>query len=95
MDRAYEWFEVNCIALNVSKSQFLFFSKIGSQFPGLNIIPSFKGIISRSRNRFVRFLEGRADENLSLKNHINLLRLQVSRNLGMIRKLRYIFPGCI
>ena len=65
MNRAYEWFEANCLPLNVSKSQFLFFfSRIGLQFPGLNIIPSIKGIISRSQNRFVRFLGVLVDENL-------------------------------
>jgi len=95
MNRDCERFEANCLALNVSKSQFLFFSRIGFQFPSLNIIPSSKAIISRSQNRFVRFLGVLVDGNLSFRNRINLLRLKVSRNLGMIRKLRYIFPGCI
>ena len=95
MNRDCERFEANCLALNVSKSQFLFFSRIGFQFPSLNIIPSSKAIISRSQNRFVRFLGVLVDENRSFKNHIKLLRLKMSRNLGMIRKLRFIFSGCI
>ena len=82
MDRAHEWFEANCLALNVSKSIFgLFFSGIGLQFHGLKIISSSRVIISRSQNRFVRFLGVLIDENLSFMNHISLFRLKVSRNL--------------
>jgi len=77
MDRAYEGFEANCLALNDSKDQFSVLYRIGLQFPDLNIIPSSEDIIPRLQNRFVRILGVFVNENLSLKNHINLLRLKV------------------
>ena len=84
MDSAHERFEANCLTLIVSKSQFLFLCRTGLPFPGLKIIPNSKGIVSRSQNKFVWFLRVLADENLSFKNHINLLRIKVSRNLGIM-----------
>ena len=43
----------------------------------------------------VRFLGILLDENLSFKNHIALSRVEVSRSLSIIRKLRHTFPGSI
>ena len=43
----------------------------------------------------VRFLGILLDENLSFRNHVAMIRVKVSRSLGIIPKLRYTFPGSI
>ena len=43
----------------------------------------------------VRFLGILLDENLSFRNHVAMIRVKVSRSSGIIRKLRYTFPGSI
>ena len=54
-----------------------------------------KGSTSLPADRFIRFLGILLDENLSFKRHIESMRLKVSRGLGIIRKLKRVFPFSI
>ena len=58
-------------------------------------ISTSRGGISRPPDRHVRFLVILLDENLSFKHHCALVKLKLSRNLGVLRKLRHCFPGSI
>ena len=53
------------------------------------------GFLSRPKDRYVRFLGILLDENLSFKHHIDLIKMKVSKSLGIRRKLKHIFPGSI
>ena len=88
-------FDVNYLALNVGKSCFLIFSRVTKACPDLNEINVSRGSLSRPKDSYVRFLGILLDENLSFKYHIDLIKTKVSRSLGILRKLKYIFPGSI
>ncbi|XP_065559597.1 uncharacterized protein LOC136026822 [Artemia franciscana] len=94
-ENIYHWFDVNLLALNVKKSSLLIFSRIGKSCPTLKELQTSKGFISLPADRFVRFLGILLDENLSFKRHIESMRLKVSRGLGIIRKLKRVFPFSI
>lgn len=95
MERSYHWFDTNRLALNIAKSHFLIFSRTGKACPSLSTISTSKGPLSRPNVRYVRFLGILLDENLSFRNHIKMVQAKISRNLGIIRKLKHIFPGSI
>ena len=94
-ERVIQWFDVNYLALNVGKSFFLIFSRVSKACPDLNEIHVSRGSLSRPKDRYVRFLGILLDENLSFKHHIDLIKMKVSRSLGILRKLKHIFPGSI
>ena len=74
---------------------FLFFSRIRVAFPQLTHLQVSQGSLCRPENRVVRFLGILLDENLSFRNHVAMIRVKVSRSFGIIRNLRYTFPGSI
>ena len=94
-ERVIQWFDVNYLALNVGKLCFLIFSRVSKACPDLNEIHVSRCSLSRPKDRYIRFLGMLIDENLSFKHHIDLIKTKVSRNLGILRKLRYLFPGSI
>ena len=81
--------------MNVKKSFLLIFSRRGKSCPTVTELNTSKGSISRPADRFIRFLGLLLDENLSFKRHIESMRLKVSRGLGIIRKLKRVFPFSI
>ena len=94
-ERVVLWFDANCLALNVAKSSFLIFSRISLACPELTNIQLSRGSLSRPKERYVRFLGILLDENLSFKHHIGLINMKISRSLGILRKLKHIFPGSV
>ena len=95
IESIYRWFDANLLALNVKKSFLLIFSLIGKSCPTVTELKTSKGSISHPADRFIRFLEILLDENLSFKRHIESMRLKVSRGLGIVRKLKRVFPFSI
>ena len=77
------------------KSFLLIFYRIGKNCPTVTEIQTSKGFISHPADRFARFIGVHLDENLFFKWHINSMRLKVSRGLGIIRKLKQVFPFSI
>ena len=94
-ERVISWFNANYLVLNVGKSHFLIFSRIGVAFPQLTHLQVLQGSLCRPENRVVRFLGILLDENLSFRNHVAMIRVKVSQSLGIIQKLEYTFPGSI
>ena len=94
-ERVIQWFDVNYLALNVGKSWFLIFSRVSKACPDLNEIHVSRGFLNSPKDRYVQFLGIFLDENLLFKNHTDLTKIKVPRSLGILRKLRYMFPGSI
>ena len=94
-ENIYRWFDANLLALNVKKLFLLIFSRIGKSCPTVTELKTSKGSISRPADRFIRFLGILLDENLSFKRHTESMRLKVSRGLGIIPKLKRVFPFSI
>ena len=80
MSRICTWLKINHFDLNIDKSNFVIFSR------SLN----FYRIIKRTR--FTKYLGINFDETLSFKDHVKSASKILSRNLGIMRKLKHIFP---
>ena len=78
--------------INVDKSCVVFFSRIGTIHPEIIWITTSRGTIRRPETSFARHLGVLLDENLSFLNHIQAVELKLSRDLGIIRKLKHVFP---
>ena len=74
-ERAMSWFNANYLVMNVGKSHFLIFSRIGLDFPQLTHLQVSQGSLCRPENRMDRFLGILLDENLSLRNHVAMIMI--------------------
>ena len=86
------WFDIDQLTLNVKKSYLLIFSRKGVSCPTITELHTPRGSISRPPDQYVRFLGVLLDENLSFKWHVQIIRVKISRGLGIIRKLKRLFP---
>ena len=53
------------------------------------------GSHDRPKDRYVRFLDILLDEDLLFKYRIGLINMKIPRSLGILRKLKHIFPGSV
>ena len=79
-----EWFCVNRLSLNVSKTFYQIFSKqvihdLDVRVNGIQI----------GRKTAVKYLGIKVDENLKWQNHINSVAAVISRNIGVMGRARY------
>ena len=85
------WLKINRLDLNINKSNFVFFSRSPNYYPWIMEIATPKGIVKRSKS--VKYLGIIIDEILSFKCHVKAISRILSRNLGIIRKLKHLFPS--
>ena len=90
MSRICTWLKINHLDLNIDKSNFVIFSRSPNFYPWFTEIISERGIIKRTR--FTKYLGINVDETLSFKDHVKSVSKILSRNLGIMRKLKHIFP---
>jgi len=90
LNEVSRWLRVNQLKVNPSKSNFLIFSRTSNYYPWIQHIAYEDGMIARQKA--VKYLGIIIDETLSFRSHIETLSRILSRNLGMIRKLKYMFP---
>ena len=83
-----EWIKCNKLSLNLEKTNFMLFSNSLRNLPG-NIMLDGSTL---NRVQSSRFLGVTIDEDLSWKPHIHNVCNTVSRNIGIINKLKYCFP---
>ena len=82
------WMKANKLSLNLLKTKFMLFSNSISNLPG-DII--FDDTILVKVNS-IKFLGLTIDDNLSWKIHIDNVSKIISRNIGIIYRLKYFFP---
>ena len=92
LEETYIWMDANRFVINVDKSCALFFSRIGPLRPEVSGITTSRGTIRRPKTGYARYLGVLLDEKLSFVHHIHAVELKLSRNLGIIRKLKHTFP---
>ena len=92
LDKIVKWLDLNKLCLNVSKSRFMLFHKPPKVIPQLEFCVK-QNIIEYVEN--FTFLGLTIDCQLTWKNHINLISLKISRVIGILQKLKYMFPSCI
>ncbi len=83
------WFKANKLSLNVSKTNYIHFSKKKHNTPPTNIMIDNTLIHPVEHTKFLGVI---IDQNLSWKHHISKITNQVSKNIGILRKLRSTFP---
>ena len=92
LQRISKWLELNRLQLNTEKPKFMLF-----HMPQKNI-PNLKLTISGSiieRVTLFKFLGLNIDSNLNWKAHLSAVSTKVSRVIGLLHKLKYVFPSYI
>ena len=83
------WFKANKLSLNIDKTNFLVFHPYQKSVPDIKLfIDNIKLVLVH----VTKFLGVLIDENLSWKPHIHKISCLISRNIGILYKLKHIFP---
>ena len=86
-----EWFKANKVSLNVGKTKYTFFHKLSVT----NDIPlKLPDLIINNkkieRKYTMKFLGVLMDENLTWRNHINLIETKIAKNIGILFKAKFL-----
>ena len=91
-----DWLTANKLSLNVKKTNYIIFHPYKKR---LNYDVNIKILDSRvnkyfnlERKECVKYLGVMIDNHLSWKHHINYVALKISRNIGILAKLRHFVP---
>ena len=92
LSKICDWLGANKLALNVSKTKFMVFHTINKHviYPKLNINGNN---IERVTN--FNFLGLTLTSTLSWKQHINKISLKISKSIGVLYRLRDIYPRAV
>lgn len=88
------WFKCNKLSLNTSKTQCVLFKKGGVQFNVDDILLKIDAVPLKFYDS-VKFLGVVLNSSLSWKDHIDLVRLKISRFIGILSRLKYELPSNI
>ena len=82
------WIHANKLSLNIDKTHYMLFSN------SLNSVSDYVKINGINLNQVysIKFLGLYIDSDLSWKTHINYLSKILSRNIGILNKLKYFSP---
>ena len=90
------WFKANKLSVNATKTNYMI---MGTQHDMTSMedhsVSNVDIILDKTKLKRVdktKFLGVTIDENLSWKNHIDGITKTISRNIGMINKLKFIIP---
>ena len=89
LQKICKWLDLNKLRLNVAKSKFMLF-----HMPQ-KIIPQLHFYLNGSPIDYVtefNFLGLTLDCNLNFKSHLKIILTKISRVIGLLHKLKYIFP---
>ena len=84
------WLDVNRLALNVQKTNYIIFHSSATTLNSLPGVKFGKGLIQRVK--FIRFLGVLLDENVSWKHHLSELSKKLARTCGILSKTRHLLP---
>ena len=83
------WLLSNKLTLNAAKSKFIIFFKVPKVVPRLNL--TITGNPIEQVNEFI-FLGITLDQNITWKPHITKMAIKIARVIGVLHKLKHIFP---
>ena len=83
------WFKANKLSLNVSKTNYIHFTKKKHNTPVTRISIDNTPILPVDQTKFLGVI---IDQNLTWKHHVTKTSNQVSKNIGILRRLRNTLP---
>ena len=83
------WFKTNKLSVNASKTNFMIIGTTHQTSKPENNIKVILDNVELSRVNKTKFLGVLIDENLTWKDHIDAISKRMSRNIGMINKLKH------
>ena len=84
--KIYEWLSLNCLNLNVNKSNFIVFHKHPKVIPVLKIQMNNVEIDRVSESNFLGVI---VDEHITWKLHIEKIMVKISRIIGRMRIINF------
>ena len=82
------WIQANKLSLNINKTNFILFSNTLEILPG-SILLNDKSLVQVETTTFLGI---HIDNKLTWKTHVNYISKLISRNTGVIGKLKKSFP---
>ena len=96
LNKVVVWLIANKLSLNINKTNYIIFHPYQKR---INSNIHIKAYDSRTKTFFdleskdhVKYLGVIIDQHLSWKHHINYIALKISRNIGIISRLRHFVP---
>ena len=93
LQNLYNWLTANKLPLNIKKSNFVIFHPYQKRLvyqPKLCIFDNEKNKYVRLESKvYIKYLGVLIDQNLSWKYHIDSIVTKISKNVGLIAKLRH------
>ena len=91
LNKIAEWFKANKLSLNATKTRYTFFhSSAKNDYIPLKLPDLYINNINIKREHTMKFLGIMFDENLTWKNHINLINNKISKNIGILYKVKFL-----
>ena len=88
LDKVTQWIRANKLSLNLQKTKYMVFSNSLNTLP-INIVFDNTPLENVSHTKFLGLI---VDNKLSWKYHIDKICKTISRNIGIINKLKFHFP---
>ena len=88
LKKVFKWLDFNKLCLNFSKSKFMFFQMPQKRVSNLLFNIDRMHIEQVSEFNFLGLI---IDSNLNWKTHLNEISTKISRIIGLLLKLKYIF----
>ena len=86
-----EWFKANKLSLNTKKTEYTSFHKLSKKDNIPLLLPKLKiNNILIKRSNQIKFLGIVIDENITWKDHIDIVEKQVSKSIGVLYKAKYV-----
>ena len=83
--KLYEWFCINRLSLNISKTNFVVFHAKNKPKSPVTILINNKAIDEVEEVKYLGII---INSKMTFKNHINELKKKISRSIGILYKLR-------
>ena len=88
LEKVTQWIRANKLSLNLQKTKYMLFSNILETLPA-DIVFDETSLENVSQ---IKFLGITVDNKLSWKHHIDNICITISRNIGIINKLKHYIP---
>ena len=92
MKCVYTWLLCNKLSLNVLKTKYVVFQNFQNKSEIYNNVSLFVNEKEIEKSSVVTYLGVLLDEHLTWDNHINYISSKISRNIGILYRIKYFVP---